>query len=651
MTADGEVGDGRRDPDTERETEDTAAPVDVDTREGGGAPGECSTDGGSASGGDRPADRRAPAAHPIWLGVAALVYWIGQWLPIPGVDDAALAQTVRPGGSLPGLFGIAPGVVPVVAVPLPALVVVRSVLLASGRATRPLARGVAAGVFVALVAIQSYAIAVWLESVSIEHAFGTVVMAPGLGFRLLATLTMGAAGALLWWLADRVSATGRAHGVLFLALVAAVPAALGEAFSAGVELAGLRAGGLEVARVASLPLALAIVGAVVVLRPPPAWPVPLLGDLRLRSPWDALGVVTVAAIPGDGILATLGGLGGASSDALLVLDAAATPALAVAFAGWWIARAAEGRGDRRGAALVPSVGLAVLAAAVGSLGFVTAGGIERLANPGPLSGERSYELVLAPETRFADGDGEAMAARLESLGASAEVLEASPRRITLRIDLAAGLDEIRAALAPRELAMHLLVWPGPELEPPPRIDAVPEAYREGSRTRYEGPCDAARAWAETLEGDGCRYALEALGERRDPYADPYDAPAAPRCAVRCLVPRPQLTGDDVREASVAYDPMTQEPTVTVQLTDAGGTRFARVTRDNVGRPLAIVVDGEILSLPRIQSEIPGGRLQITLGGALDPAASELEARSLAVALSPEGRIETRWRIDEQRSVD
>ena len=58
--------------------------------------------------------------------------------------------------------------------------------------------------------------------------------------------------------------------------------------------------------------------------------------------------------------------------------------------------------------------------------------------------------------------------------------------------------------------------------------------------------------------------------------------------------------------------------------------FARFSRENVGRPFAIVVDGKVVSAPVIRSEILGGVGQIS-GGFTVEAANELAVRLRAAA--------------------
>ena len=81
-----------------------------------------------------------------------------------------------------------------------------------------------------------------------------------------------------------------------------------------------------------------------------------------------------------------------------------------------------------------------------------------------------------------------------------------------------------------------------------------------------------------------------------------------------------IGGDDFREASAGIEPPQYEPCVNFELTATGAAAFARLTRDNIGKRLAIVLDGKILSAPVIRSEIPNGTGQITGHFTMDEAA-------------------------------
>jgi len=82
-----------------------------------------------------------------------------------------------------------------------------------------------------------------------------------------------------------------------------------------------------------------------------------------------------------------------------------------------------------------------------------------------------------------------------------------------------------------------------------------------------------------------------------------------------------LNGSFINRAIVTRNNIG-EPEINFELNSAGAAIFADVTRENIGRRLAIVLDGELYSAPVIQGEIPGGSGQIT-GSFDDKEAIEL----------------------------
>ncbi|MFN4216383.1 MAG: protein translocase subunit SecD [Brevinematales bacterium] len=72
-----------------------------------------------------------------------------------------------------------------------------------------------------------------------------------------------------------------------------------------------------------------------------------------------------------------------------------------------------------------------------------------------------------------------------------------------------------------------------------------------------------------------------------------------------------LDGTYVESARSDMNPTTGQPVVSFTLTVEGAEIFADVTRQNVGRRLAILLDGRVKSAPVINSEIPGGRGEIS----------------------------------------
>lgn len=76
-----------------------------------------------------------------------------------------------------------------------------------------------------------------------------------------------------------------------------------------------------------------------------------------------------------------------------------------------------------------------------------------------------------------------------------------------------------------------------------------------------------------------------------------------------------LTGENLTDAQPGFDGQTQEPTVNLTLDAKGSRIFRDVTRENIGKRMAIVLfekgKGEVVTAPVIRSEIGGGRVQIS----------------------------------------
>ena len=73
----------------------------------------------------------------------------------------------------------------------------------------------------------------------------------------------------------------------------------------------------------------------------------------------------------------------------------------------------------------------------------------------------------------------------------------------------------------------------------------------------------------------------------------------------------ELTGDVIEEASIQFDPTTNAPEVAMGMNSEGARTWARVTGANIGKPVAIVLDGFVVSYPNVISKINGGRSSIT----------------------------------------
>lgn len=74
---------------------------------------------------------------------------------------------------------------------------------------------------------------------------------------------------------------------------------------------------------------------------------------------------------------------------------------------------------------------------------------------------------------------------------------------------------------------------------------------------------------------------------------------------------PALTGEHLVDAQAGMDPRSGQPVVNFRFDGVGARQFGRITSENVGRPFAIVLDGEVLSAPNINEPIMGGSGQIS----------------------------------------
>jgi protein-export membrane protein SecD len=77
-----------------------------------------------------------------------------------------------------------------------------------------------------------------------------------------------------------------------------------------------------------------------------------------------------------------------------------------------------------------------------------------------------------------------------------------------------------------------------------------------------------------------------------------------------LVPT-ELTGKYIKTARVEYDQRTSKPMIGIVFDDEGAKLFADITKNNIGKSLAILLDGQVISAPIIQAEIIGGQAQIS----------------------------------------
>ena len=108
-----------------------------------------------------------------------------------------------------------------------------------------------------------------------------------------------------------------------------------------------------------------------------------------------------------------------------------------------------------------------------------------------------------------------------------------------------------------------------------------------------------------------------------------------------------LTGENINDAQPGFDSQTQEPTVNLELDSRGARIFQDVTRDNVGKRIAIILfekgKGEVVTAPVVRQEIGGGRVQIS--GRM----STVEATDTALLLRA-GSLAAPMEIVEERLI-
>jgi protein-export membrane protein SecD len=112
---------------------------------------------------------------------------------------------------------------------------------------------------------------------------------------------------------------------------------------------------------------------------------------------------------------------------------------------------------------------------------------------------------------------------------------------------------------------------------------------------------------------------------------------------------PRITGDDLSDARVQIDPQKNQPYVSMEFKSSGAKKFEETTGANIGRRMAVVLDGNVYSAPMIQAKIAGGQAQITLGGGANFNKVMAEARDLALILRA-GALPVQLDFLEQRTV-
>ena len=188
-----------------------------------------------------------------------------------------------------------------------------------------------------------------------------------------------------------------------------------------------------------------------------------------------------------------------------------------------------------------------------------------------------------------------------------------------------------------------------------RIDqfgvAEPTVQRQGSEdilVQLPGIQDTARAKELLKKVAALDFKLvakegESEGTERVPGQEREPLSGQIRKTEYTLEKKTLMTGDVVADARVRPSSQLEGPYVELILNDRGARLFEKITSDNVGRQLAIVLDNTVYSAPVIRERIGGGRASIT--GNFDIK----EARDLAIVLRA-GALPAPVTIVEERTV-
>lgn len=107
--------------------------------------------------------------------------------------------------------------------------------------------------------------------------------------------------------------------------------------------------------------------------------------------------------------------------------------------------------------------------------------------------------------------------------------------------------------------------------------------------------------------------------------------------------RTDLSGKHLKTASVEFDQQTNEPQIKLLFNGDGAKLFGEITARNISQPVAIVLDGQPITVPVVQTEISSGEAQITGDFSLQ------QAKTLAIQLNA-GALPVPVELVEQRTV-
>lgn len=222
--------------------------------------------------------------------------------------------------------------------------------------------------------------------------------------------------------------------------------------------------------------------------------------------------------------------------------------------------------------------------------------------------------------------------RIDQFGVAEPVIQkAGPDRILVQLP---GVKDPQAAIellgktALLEFREVEDVGPQKPIEPQRRNYPSEEEYK-AALSRYE---EALKVYNEALKE------LEEKAKKGEGFTVNFE-----RDSGRVyLLGKTWLTGGYLKDARTSFDRFGA-PAVSLEFNSEGAKIFEEATRKNVGRQLAIVLDGNVISAPVVQEVIPEGKAQITGKFTLE------EAQRLAILLRA-GALPVKVEVAENRSI-
>jgi preprotein translocase subunit SecD len=105
----------------------------------------------------------------------------------------------------------------------------------------------------------------------------------------------------------------------------------------------------------------------------------------------------------------------------------------------------------------------------------------------------------------------------------------------------------------------------------------------------------------------------------------------------------ELTGADIADSQVVFSSVDGSPGVGIEFTPEGSQKFEKLTEENIGKALPIILDEQIISAPVVQEKISGGNAQISGNFSVE------EARELSIQINA-GSLPLEINLVEERTV-